>query len=106
MSEGELGAWMPSTFYEPEIQIVARSWPMLILQNPNEQKFRSIKLDNAAFQARVASLPSSLSFLQGVGFEQQGNVLILGEINFNHEKLNAAGECLNNALTNPMFGLL
>lgn len=39
------------------------------MQNPGEDKFRRIKLSNAAFQSRVASLPSSITFFEIVGFQ-------------------------------------
>ncbi len=39
-----------------------------IARSPQEDKFRSIKLSNAAFQSRVACLPGSIEFLEMCGF--------------------------------------
>lgn len=79
-----------------------------VLQNPGEEKFRRIKLSNAAFQNRVAVLPATLQFLGHVGFEKDaaGESLFLQQAAARPEVLNAAGEVLTNALTNPMFGVL
>ena len=78
------------------------------LQNPGEEKYRKIKLSNAAFQSRVAALPASLDFLSHVGFQQDtaDEFLVLPADRARLEILNAAGEVLNNAITNPMFGIL
>lgn len=76
------------------------------MQNPQEDKFRTIKLSNAAFQSRVAALPASLDFFAHVGFQREGDVLVLPAESARMETLNAAGEVLNNAITNPMFGAL
>lgn len=40
-----------------------------IAANPGEDKFRSIKLTNAAFQSRVAAVPGTVDFLTTCGFE-------------------------------------
>ncbi len=40
-----------------------------VMQTPGEDKFRRIKLSNAAFQSKVASLPSSLTFFELIGFQ-------------------------------------
>ena len=40
-----------------------------IARAPEEEKFRSIKSSNAAFQQRVAAVPGSLDFLHLCGFE-------------------------------------
>ena len=34
-----------------------------LVANPTEDKFRSINLENAAFQARVGALPAAMQFL-------------------------------------------
>ncbi len=79
-----------------------------VTQNPGEEKFRKIKLSNAAFQQRVASLPASLEFLKHVGFvpDAEGAFLCLPGGEINAPLLSAAGEQLNNAINNPMFGVL
>lgn len=40
-------------------------------KNPDEPKYRKIKLSNAAFQTRVASLHNGIKCLEAVGFEIQ-----------------------------------
>lgn len=40
--------------------------------NPEEAKFRKIRLGNAAFQSRVAASPNGLAFLETVGFKVSG----------------------------------
>lgn len=78
------------------------------VQCPGEEKFRRINLENAAFKTRVASIPSCLEFLKGLGFEEaaESKALVLSAERINSELLNAAGVLLTTALTNPMFGVL
>lgn len=45
-----------------------------IAANPGEDKFRSIRLANAAFQSRVGVLPGAIDFLLTCGFEVGGGV--------------------------------
>ena len=56
----------------------------------------------------MAALPASLDFLSHVGFQRDtdGEFLVLPADRARLEILNAAGEVLNNAITNPMFGIL
>lgn len=77
-------------------------------QDPNEEKYRKIRLSNAAFQTRVGSVEGSLRFLELLGFEKDGGAefLVMPRDKVNVEILNAAGGELNNALTNPFFGAL
>ncbi|MEW5312464.1 MAG: hypothetical protein WDW38_004097 [Sanguina aurantia] len=77
-----------------------------VVNNPEEDKYRSIKLSNAAFQQRVGSLTGSLEFLEHAGFQPGEDVLCMPRDKLNLEVLNAAGLALNDALTNPFFGLL
>eukprot|EP00775_Hariotina_reticulata_P013661 gene13661-13783_t len=77
-----------------------------IARAPDEDKFRSINLGNAAFQARVAAVPGAVDFLKVVGFEEEGGVLVLSREKVDMEVLNHAGGEINNALTNPFFGVL
>lgn len=78
------------------------------MQNPQEEKFRKIKLSNPAFQSRIANLPASLDFLALVGFQADsaGEVLVLPQEKVVPDNLNAAGVILSNAISNPMFGAL
>lgn len=79
-----------------------------VAQDPNEEKYRKIRLSNAAFQTRVGSVEGSLRFLELLGFEKDGGAefLVMPRDKVNVEILNAAGGELNNALTNPFFGAL
>ncbi len=76
------------------------------LQDPKEEKYRKIKLSNAAFQGRVSSLYGALKFLEVVGFQQEGDFLVMPAEKATADTLNAAGGELNNACTNPFFGVL
>ena len=77
-------------------------------QDPKEDKFRRIRLSNAAFQSRVGSVPGALDFLQLLGFrpDADGEFLVMPADKTDLESLNAAGGELHNALTNPFFGAL
>jgi hypothetical protein len=77
-------------------------------QDPKEEKFRRIRLSNAAFQGRVGSVPGALDFLQLLGFETDaaGEFLVMPAGKADAESLHAAGGELQNALTNPFFGAL
>ncbi|TYZ64538.1 hypothetical protein PybrP1_004560 [[Pythium] brassicae (nom. inval.)] len=41
-----------------------------LLEKPEDDKFRTINLENAAFRRRVASLVGGIAFLKGLGFEK------------------------------------
>jgi len=41
-----------------------------IALNPDQQRFRRLRLTNARFSRTVASRPGALAFLEGVGFER------------------------------------
>ena len=81
---------------------------LLLRQDPQEEKFRRIRLSNAAFQNRVGSVPGALDFLKLLGFQSDtdGTFLIMPGNKADVESLNAAGQELHNALTNPFFGAL
>lgn len=92
-------------------------WMRLLLkqivppQNPAEEKFRKIKLSNAAFQSRIGTVTGGTDFLQVLGFESISDAdgsqaLFLPQDKATRDMLNAAGSELNSALTNPFFGLL
>lgn len=40
-----------------------------VARAPDEDKFRSINMGNAAFQARVASVPGAVDFFKLLGFQ-------------------------------------
>ncbi|THF98189.1 vicilin-like seed storage protein At2g18540 [Camellia sinensis] len=79
-----------------------------VATNPNEEKFRKIRLTNATFQARVGALKGGIEFLELCGFEkiEGGEFLFLPRDTVNKAVLNEAGTELNNAINNPFFGVL
>lgn len=80
------------------------------VQDPANEKFRRIKLSNAAFQSKVASVQGSLDFLGQLGFEtvSEGGeqLLVMGQDKASVPAMQTAGAELNSALTNPFFGML
>jgi len=44
-------------------------------ENPNEPKFKSLKMDNKAFQGRIVPFPEALEILLTIGFENKDGVL-------------------------------
>ncbi|KAA8527920.1 hypothetical protein F0562_035211 [Nyssa sinensis] len=79
-----------------------------VATNPNEEKFRKIRLSNATFQARVGSLKEGIEFLELCGFEkiEGGEFLFLPRDKVDMGVLHSAGSELNNAINNPFFGVL
>ncbi|XAR62561.1 hypothetical protein NMG60_11017367 [Bertholletia excelsa] len=79
-----------------------------VATNPNEEKFRKIRLSNATFQARVGSLSGGIGFLELCGFEkiEGGEFLFLPREKVDMAVLKSAGTELNNAINNPFFGVL
>ncbi|MED6155560.1 hypothetical protein PIB30_006432 [Stylosanthes scabra] len=77
-----------------------------VAKNPNEEKYRKIRLTNPLFQERVASLDGGVEFLEQCGFERTGDFLYLPHEKTDITLLNSAGDVLNSAMTNPFFGLL
>lgn len=79
---------------------------------PEEPKYRSIRLTNAAVQSRIGKFPETVDFLRLCGFgpsdsnEDDGTVLHLPFDRTDRAILEAAAENLNSALTNPFFGVL
>ncbi|XP_027119028.1 vicilin-like seed storage protein At2g18540 [Coffea eugenioides] len=79
-----------------------------VATNPNEEKFRKIRLTNAAFQDRVGKLKGGIEFLELCGFEKLdgGEFLFLPREKVDIAVLNTAGSELNSAINNPFFGVL
>ncbi|KAM3731600.1 hypothetical protein ACB098_12G176300 [Castanea mollissima] len=79
-----------------------------IAKNPDEEKFRKIRLTNPLFQDRVGNLRGGMEFLELCGFERtEGDeFLYLPDDKVDMEILNTAGSELKSAMTNPFFGLL
>ncbi|KAK9146010.1 hypothetical protein Sjap_005913 [Stephania japonica] len=79
-----------------------------VAKNPNEEKFRKIRLSNPSFQDRVGSLEGGIAFLEHCGFEkiEGGEFLFLPRDKVDVAVLNSAGSELNSAIVNPFFGVL
>ncbi|KAI4356381.1 hypothetical protein L6164_000408 [Bauhinia variegata] len=77
-----------------------------VVKNPNEEKYRKIRLSNPLFQERVGSLHGGMEFLELCGFERIGEFLHLPDEKIDMAVLKSARSALNNAMTNPFFGLL
>ncbi|TXG54123.1 hypothetical protein EZV62_019379 [Acer yangbiense] len=79
-----------------------------VIKNPNEEKFRKIRVGNLLFQDRVGSMKEGVEFLELCGFEKTegGNFLFLPHHKVDMAALNSAGSVLRSALTNPFFGVL
>lgn len=79
-----------------------------VATNPDEEKYRKIRLTNATFQERVGKLQGGIEFLQHCGFEkiENGEFLYLPKEKVDMAVLNSAGSELNNAINNPYFGIL
>ena len=76
--------------------------------NPNEEKYRKIRLTNPAVQQRVVAFTGSVEFLQVCGFHKDasGENLEMPAEAVDRMVLEVAVENLNSALTNPFFGAL
>ncbi|CAI9776114.1 unnamed protein product [Fraxinus pennsylvanica] len=79
-----------------------------VATNPNEEKFRKIKLSNPAFQDRVGNLKGGIEFLELCGFEkiEGGEFLYLPREKVDTAVLQSAGNELSGAINNPFFGVL
>lgn len=79
-----------------------------IARAPQEEKFRNIRLSNATFVSKVASVEGAVGFLEGCGFDvdEAGEFLAMKSENVDLELLNGAGAAINSAMTNPFFGVL
>ncbi|XP_019707845.1 uncharacterized protein [Elaeis guineensis] len=78
-----------------------------VAKNPDEEKFRKIRLSNPTFQDRVGSLKGGIQFLELCGFEKlEGDeYLYLPRDKVDMVVLKTAGLELNAAITNPFFGV-
>ncbi|BAT74382.1 hypothetical protein LR48_Vigan01g105400 [Vigna angularis] len=79
-----------------------------VARNPDEEKFRKIRLSNQSFQDRVGSLKGGIEFLEICGFEKMdgGEFLFLPRDKVEMAILNTAGSELDSAIKNPFFGVL
>lgn len=81
-----------------------------ISRAPGEEKYRSIKVSNAAFQKRVAAVGGEIYLLE-FGFQEivddaGEKRLFLPAEAVDQVLLKTAGEELHGAMTNPFFGML
>lgn len=79
-----------------------------VVKNPDEEKFRKIRLSNQSFQERVGALRGGIEFLELCGFEkiEGGEFLFLARGKVDIAVLNSAGAELDSAIKNPFFGVL
>lgn len=79
-----------------------------VVKNPDEEKFRKIRLSNQTFQDRVGALRGGIEFLELCGFEKiEGDeFLFLPRDKVDRAVLNSAGSELDSAIKNPFFGVL
>lgn len=79
-----------------------------VVKNPDEEKFRKIRLSNQAFQDRVGGLKGGIEFLELCGFEksEDGEFLFMPREKVDIAVLNSAGKELQSAIENPHFGVL
>ncbi|KAG2324168.1 hypothetical protein Bca52824_006896 [Brassica carinata] len=77
-----------------------------VAKNPDEEKFRKIRLTNQTFQDRVGSLRGGIEFMELCGFEKMegGEFLFLPRDKIDAAIINSAGTELNSAINNPFFG--
>ncbi|XP_041005058.1 uncharacterized protein LOC121250157 isoform X2 [Juglans microcarpa x Juglans regia] len=76
-----------------------------VAKNPDEEKFRKIRLSNLLFQDRVGNLRGGVEFLELCGFERTGGEEYL-YLPRDEAVLNTVGFELKSAMTNPFFGVL
>ncbi|XP_051203058.1 uncharacterized protein [Lolium perenne] len=79
-----------------------------IAKNPEEEKFRRIRLSNPVFKDKVCSLQGGVEFLELCGFQKLRNnsYLYMPRGKVDVALLNAAGVEIASAMENPYFGLL
>ncbi|XP_076887346.1 plant UBX domain-containing protein 2-like [Bidens hawaiensis] len=79
-----------------------------VARDPDEDKFRKIRLRNPAFKERVGRFEQGVKFLELCGFERvEGDkYLYLPRERFDMTVFKSAGNILQSAITNPYFGLL
>lgn len=78
-----------------------------VAKNPDEEKFRKIRVNNPSFQDRVGSLKGGIEFLELCGFGKEGDeFLFLPRDKVDMAVLHSAGSELNSAIANPFFGVL
>uniref|UniRef100_A0A0E0LX48 UBA domain-containing protein n=1 Tax=Oryza punctata TaxID=4537 RepID=A0A0E0LX48_ORYPU len=100
--------------YKDDTAKVTRAFQILlkiianIVKNPEEEKFRRIRLNNPVFKESVGSLQGGVEFLELCGFMKLtiSGYLVMPKDKINMALLNAAGVEVASAMENPYFGLL
>uniref|UniRef100_I1QLP2 UBA domain-containing protein n=1 Tax=Oryza glaberrima TaxID=4538 RepID=I1QLP2_ORYGL len=100
--------------YKDDTTKVTRAFQILlkiianIVKNPEEEKFRRIRLNNPVFKERVGDLQGGVEFLELCGFMKLAisGYLVMPRDKINLALLNAAGVEVASAMENPYFGLL
>lgn len=79
-----------------------------VTKDPEEERFRRIRLSNPIFLDRVGHFKEGVDFLELCGFEriEGGKFLYLPRDKFETETFRSAGAQLESAITNPFFGLI
>ncbi|XP_076909942.1 uncharacterized protein LOC143567389 [Bidens hawaiensis] len=79
-----------------------------VARDPDEDKFRKIRMSNPAFKERVGIFEQGVKFLELCGFERvEGDkYLYLPQERFDMTVFKSARNILQSAITNPYFGLL
>ncbi|KAL0889917.1 hypothetical protein Bca101_013900 [Brassica carinata] len=78
-------------------------------KNPDEEKYRRIRLTNRLFQERVGRFKEGMEFMELCGFKREGGSEFLSLAQQHDEdtsRLRDAAFQLQSAVTNPFFGLL
>jgi len=58
-----------------------KAYMINILNNPEEEKFQKIRIENKVFQDRIAKVNGAIVFLKAVGFEEEAGFYALKNIN-------------------------
>lgn len=75
------------------------------MKDPEDEKYRVIKLSNGAYVKRVAAVNGG-AFLERIGFVNDGETLTLPRDKVDKVLFNLAGGEINSAISNPFFGVL
>ena len=70
-----------------------------LLEKPDEEKFRSINLSNAAFKKRAGSLVGEVAFLQAIGYQKSDDTLHMALEDRDNDFLRQAQDTLTRAIT-------
>mmetsp|Transcript_1323 Transcript_1323/g.1930 ORF Transcript_1323/g.1930 Transcript_1323/m.1930 type:complete len:437 (-) Transcript_1323:67-1377(-) len=76
-----------------------------VMRDPEEEKFRVIKLSNGAYVKRIAAVNGGV-YLEQIGFVNDGETLTLPRDKVDKVLFNLAGGEISSAITNPFFGVL